>query len=173
MREKGSGIMIAQRTHNIGGRQVRFRGERDLNGGASYVIDRCVNAVSVIFFGMNDYCAERVRNEIAELVHRYFAETQRKPGGIRTFRMAYREERASFMPEIERREEGVFLTFSDHSQLRLDRGNVYALPPYLTCGCFPGRRPYKDFTYKAERFYETHDEEALRAALERWGEKAS
>lgn len=159
--------MIAQRTHNIGGRQVRFRGERDLNGGASYVIDRCVNAVSVVFFRMNEYCAERVRNEIAELVHRYFAETQRKPGGIRTFRTAYREERASLMPEIERREEGVFLTFSDHSQLRLDRGNVYAVPPNGE------RRPYKDFTYKAERFYETHDEETLRAALERWGEKAS
>jgi hypothetical protein len=171
--------MIAQRTHSIGGRQVRFRGERDLNGGASYVIDRCVNAVSVVFFGMNDYCAERVRNEIAELVHRYFAETQRKPGGIRTFRRAYREERASLMPEIKCKEGAVSLNFSDHSSLVFDHSSlmfggdcVYVSVPQLN-GFPEERRPYKGFTYKAERFYETHDEETLRAALERWGEKAS
>lgn len=151
--------------------KIRYPGERDLNGGASYTIVGGVNFVDVIFSGMNEYCADRVRKEIAELVHRYFSETQRKPGGIRTFRRAYREERASLMPEIERREETVFLKFSDHSQLRLDRGNVYALSPNLVG--YNERSPYKGFTYKAEKFRDTHDEETLRAALERWGKKAS
>ena len=148
--------------------KIRDRRAVLLNGGASYVIVGGVNSVDVIFSDMNDYCMNRVRNEIAELVHRYFAETQRKPGGIRTFRTAYREERTSIMPEIERQKEDVIrLKFSDHSQALLDRGNVYAVPPNGE------RRPYKGFMYKAERFYKAHDEEALRAALERWGEKAS
>lgn len=154
--------------------KIRDRRAVPLNGGASYVIVGGVNFINVIFSDMNDYCANRVRNEIAELVHRYFAETQRKPGGIRTFRTAYREERASLMPEIERQKEDVIrLKFSDHSRLLCDRGNVYTLSPNLI-GCYSNeRRPYKGFTYKAERFYETHDEETLRAALERWGKKAS
>lgn len=148
--------------------KIRYKGDVPLNGGASYAIIRGVNSLDVVFRDMNEYCTARVQCEIAELVHRYFSETQRKPGGIRTFRRAYREERASIMPEIESRGETVSLKFSDHSRLLLDRGGfVYSTPPNWE------RRPYKGFRYKAEKFLKTHDQETLLAALERWGEKAS
>ena len=153
--------MIAQR--NAG--EVRYPGERQLNGGASYTIVGGLNSVNVIFSRMNDYCAERVRNEIAKLVHRYFSETQRKPGGIRTFRRPYREERNTLMPAIKRDGDSVSAEFSDRSRLSFHRGKVSAMPPWE-------KRPSEGFRYAAEKFRDSHDEETIRAALERWSRKS-
>ena len=153
--------MISQR--NAG--EVRYPGERKLNGGASYTVVGGLNSVNVIFSGMNDYCSERVRNEIAKLVHRYFSETQRKPGGIRTFRKPRAEERDMFMPEIRHDEDAVHVEFPDRSRLILHRGRVSTMPPWE-------KRPSADFRYEAEKFRDSHDEETLRAALERWSRKS-
>ena len=159
--------MIAQGKRNDGGVR-KITGERKLNGGASYIVAVGVNFVDVIFSGMNDYCVNRVRNELAELIHIYFEETQASPNGIRMFRKERPEERRALMPTVERREDAVLLKFSDRSTLWLDRGNVYvSFPPNGE------RRPYKGFMYKAERFRDSHDEDTLRAALERWGKMAS
>jgi hypothetical protein len=159
--------MIAQGKRNDG-EVRRITGERKLNGGASYIVAAGVNFVDVVFSGMNDYCVNRVRNELAELIHIYFEETQASPRGIRMFRKEQAEERDTLMPTVERREGAVILKFSDRSALWLDRGNVYVSFPLDGKG-----RPYKGFMYKAERFRDGHNEETLRAALERWGKMAS
>lgn len=151
--------------------KIRYRGERELNGGASYHIIGGENCFIVGFSGMNEYCADRVKKEIAELVHRHFAETQVKPGGIRTFRTAYSEEEPSIMPEIERHGDRACLKFSDGSKMAIDpSGMVLVYPPH-SCAPFKSRNDTN--TYKAEKFRDSHDEETLRAALERWGLKAS